>query len=632
MAIPTLIPSTIPGPPSTALTPPLPTADPFSLYDVAFNGVGFEYANTTDAPNLRMTAPFEKSRVDQETTAGEQTLTGWWIKSQDSFHCGAGQLQLEPAVPTPVDHVRFDASKNVDVWTPGRVQRLPDASLLTTDAPIAVVGITTGGADAIVYLLSTGVVKLYKVIAGTTATFTKTGILAIATDGAKIFAATTTGVWTLDPANVTTSVSMYTYSTSTTGPCLGWVKSRLMLGVSGGVYQLDITASAVALSATQLLYQSPTAGYTWRAFSDAPTAILAAGDGGGVSVITSFTIVTVSGAPVLQPNGDVAAMPVGEKILSLLSIQGSFLGIGTTRGVRIGIYDSLYGRLTYGPLTLSATDPVIPCNALVARLGYVYAVGLAYDEAGLIRLDVGSKTDQAGRYAWASDLITPSGSVTPAVAATVLPLSGQIVFTVPGVGIHLEGVGPGTVREAWLRTSRIRFGTAEPKLFKLGRVRGIFTSGEVSVTGATALGGSSLITVGFTTVDPDEFRLPTDAAEWLQLTFNLIGVTTVLTSYSAKALPGTRRQRDIQMVLAVADTETSRTGQRVRDLLSSRSRLAELEEMDAAGDEVILQEFTPSGVVSTLVVLQKVAFTQIGRPGRMTDIGGSVTVVARTVE
>lgn len=632
MPIPSVIPSIIPGAPSSSITPPLPASDPFSLYDVSFNGVGFEYANTTDNPNLRITAPFEKTRIDQETTPGEQTLTNWWFKSQDSFHCGAGQLQLEPPVPTPVDHVRFDASKNVDVWTPGRVTRLPDVTLLTADAPIATLGITTGGVDAIVYLLSTGVVKMFKVVAGTTSTFTQTGVKAIATDGSLIFAATLTGVLTLDPANVTTAVSMYTYTSATTGPVLGWVKSRLMLAQTGGVYQLDIKASAVALSATQLLYQSPSPGYTWRAFSDAPTAILAAGDVGGVSVITSFTIATVSGAPVLQPNGDVASMPIGEKILSLLSIQGSFLGIGTTRGFRIGIYDSLYGRLTYGPLTLSSTDPTIACNALVARLGYVFAVGLAYDEAGLIRIDVGSKTDNAGRYAWCADLITPSATTTPAVAACVLPLSGQIAFSVPGVGIHLEGVGAGTGREAWLRTSRIRYGTVEPKLFKLGRVRGGFANGEITVSGVSSLGGTSNVLVGFTTVDPDEFRLPSDAAEWLQLTFTLIGATTKLTSYSVKALPGTRRQRDIQMVLSVADAETSRTGQRVRNLLSSRARLNALEAMDAAGDEVLLQEFTPSSVISTLVVIQKLSFNQIGRPGRMTDIGGTVTVVARTVE
>jgi hypothetical protein len=643
-------------------------------------------------------------------------------------------------------------------------------------------------------------------------------------------------------------VKLSTYpAAATTGPVLGWVKSRLMLGVNGGVYETDVSQTAVTLGATQLRYQHPVAGWTWRCFGVSPSAILAAGDAGGQSAITQFNLNMVAGAPVLQVAGDIAPLPVGERVLSLLSSQGSFLAIGTTRGVRIGTFNTYTGALVYGPLHLGPLDPIIPAVGLAQRDRFIYAVGKSYDEAGLIRVDLGVQTDQSGRYAWTPDLIgptaptanpdiaqvgvsrvteqgtagttsfvvnmpatvnagellfaaigsgggvtaTPAGwtlagganqatadaiygfyktatgaeagttvtftigaagratgvvnryssvngtpiDVTPAtgqntgvgstvtvpqvvtvtdrtygvtmaavnaavgiswtaptgftlvaassgtgkgtayasgyvqtpagntgtqtwqcstvnlqmnaltvflrpVAApastatsmTVLPQSGRIVFAIPGTGVLLEGVGPGSLREAWLRTSRIRYSTVEPKLFKLGRVRGDFLSGEIRVTAITPYTNQVVATAGFTASDPDEFRLLDGKAEWMQLMFDVIGATTKLTTYQVKALPGTRRQRHLQFVLSLADSVTGKTGQRIRDTLSSRDHLAALEALDAAGDEVVLQEFTPKGVISTRVVIEQVSFAQSLRPTRKSDLGGEITILLRTVE
>jgi hypothetical protein len=206
------------------------------------------------------------------------------------------------------------------------------------------------------------------------------------------------------------------------------------------------------------------------------------------------------------------------------------------------------------------------------------------------------------------------------------------VFSIPGTGILLEGTTPGTVRPSWILTSRARYNTVEPKLFKLGQVRGDMTTGEMRVTAITPYETTVVATVGFTTSNPDQFRLVEGAAEWMQLNIELIGADVSLTTYQIKALPGTRRQRYIQLVLALADSEASKTGQRFRDPLSSRGRLQALEGFDAAGDEIILQEYTPQGPVSTRVVIEKLSFKQVGRPGRRSDLGGDVTVLLRTVE
>jgi len=156
----------------------------------------------------------------------------------------------------------------------------------------------------------------------------------------------------------------------------------------------------------------------------------------------------------------------------------------------------------------------------------------------------------------------------------------------------MEGVGAGNGRESWIKTSRIRFSTTEPKLFKLGRVRGDLTGGEIRVTAVNPTKTDILATIGFTLKDPDEFRLQPGLSEWMQFRLDILGDSTSLTSYQVKALAGSRRQRHYQFVLSCSDNETMRNGGRVINRLSSRSRLAALEAVDAVGDEVILQEFT----------------------------------------
>ena len=59
-------------------------------YDVAIGGLPFFYAINDARPYIRQTAPFKKDQFDNQTEPGEQSLTGWWIRSQMSFHSGTG--------------------------------------------------------------------------------------------------------------------------------------------------------------------------------------------------------------------------------------------------------------------------------------------------------------------------------------------------------------------------------------------------------------------------------------------------------------------------------------------------------------------------------------------------------------
>lgn len=640
--IPHLIPVVDPLP--AVPLPPVANQALFGTYDVAIGGQGFRLASDVDRPlvwdlmQYAIPTYSARSQLDNPSEPGEETLTTWWIRAQSSFHGGAGNLNIERIdLPPEFTHIRFDQSKNVDPWFPGELRRLPDTTRITTDTSPSIAACSLS-ADRAVYVNQSGQLMLLNPDAPSTAQFTAVldVVTACCSDGQRAYAVSPTGgsVWRVSPSSTSTATEIATF-TPTTSATVAWVKGRLMLGADNKVYEVDSTVSSpVALGTDELKYTHPTPGWAWRCFAESASSILAAGDAGSHSEVAEFALVTEAGTPTLAVADVALTMPPGERILSMLNTMSSFLALGTTAGIRIAEFGDAYSAsdLTYGPLILPVTETQFEVAALAARDRFIFAAGLAVDEPGLVRVDLGTKTDQAGRYAYATDLIAPLAGLTatPVTAVVALP-SGRLLFSVPGYGIVLEGDGPGTGREAWLRTSRIRFDTTEPKLFKLAHLRGDFSDSSLRCDGALSTGVTSTATVGFVDGDPDEFALPSGTAEWLTLTFNLNGADCVLNSWGVKALPATRRQRSIQVTCAVADRETDRSGHRTVDRGSARNRVEALYELAEAGDVTIFQEFSLYGERRTLVRINRVMFEETARPTQTSDFGGRVTIQMETV-
>lgn len=109
-------------------------------YDVAVNGKGYFLANNNERPYRRVTAKYRKDQFDQSPEAGEQSLTGWWLRSQSSFHYGAGIKYYEPSQDENL-RFRYADSKGLDVWTAGQVDLLRDV----TAGHVVTGGIATNG-------------------------------------------------------------------------------------------------------------------------------------------------------------------------------------------------------------------------------------------------------------------------------------------------------------------------------------------------------------------------------------------------------------------------------------------------------------------------------------------------------
>ena len=97
-------------------------------YDIAINGLPFFLNSGDDTPYRRVTAQYRKQQIDQTREPGEQTLTGWWLRSQSSFHFGQGIKYFEPAQDEGL-RFQYTESKGLNVWDKGQVTLINDVDV-----------------------------------------------------------------------------------------------------------------------------------------------------------------------------------------------------------------------------------------------------------------------------------------------------------------------------------------------------------------------------------------------------------------------------------------------------------------------------------------------------------------------
>jgi hypothetical protein len=95
-------------------------------YDIAIAGLPFFITPLDESPYRRVTAQYRKNQFDTSREPGEQSLTGWWLRSQSSFHFGQGIKFYEPAQDESL-RFQYTESKGLDVWTKGQATLLKKA-------------------------------------------------------------------------------------------------------------------------------------------------------------------------------------------------------------------------------------------------------------------------------------------------------------------------------------------------------------------------------------------------------------------------------------------------------------------------------------------------------------------------
>ena len=214
-------------------------------YDVAVAGLPFFIGPNKEYPYKRETAQYRKQQIDQQKEPGEQTLTGWWLRSQSSFHYGAGIRYEEPTQGETVA-LRFNKSAGVDVFNIGKVTLLPDVTKLSTsvtNAPLMVGGTDANGVNVVFF---TDGANLYRTTsAGGTPTSVTWGgsgtILALTQDGTNYYVANATGIYKGPLTGGTSGTSIFTHPSvagTVTSVSMNWVKQRLIAGINNYVYEI----------------------------------------------------------------------------------------------------------------------------------------------------------------------------------------------------------------------------------------------------------------------------------------------------------------------------------------------------------------------------------------------------------
>jgi hypothetical protein len=464
-------------------------------YDVALGGQPFIYAINDARPYIRQTAPFKKEQFDNGQEPGEQSLTGWWIRSQSSFHGGDGIKFYDPSSGENVAN-RFADSENVNVWTKGQVTLLRNVNTITAGYPAAglrssgrsthytssikwtVAGVTyegvlDGGDYNIVRITSTGTVQ--PLVASTDT------IYAIANDGEFVYWITNTvsgtskmHMWkkSINAAVGDASTLMFNDSLVIIGANLTYTKERLIAGIqsttNSAVYEIPTNSTALPTD----VYQHPSKEHVWTSATSSGTAIYVSGWNGILSSIVKFTLNASGVMPVLTSAITAAEMPTGERIYSIRHYLDKLM-IGTNKGIRAANVLS-DGSLEYGPLIVETTQPVF---GFAARDRFVWcASGTTNGKQGLIRIDLGTEIESL-RFAYANDIqttLTGSGAYT--VSVGFLGETDQVFFS----NASSEGVDVKTISNKARTDGVATLTTSTEHGYVVGEVIYVTVTGDTS--------------------------------------------------------------------------------------------------------------------------------------------------------
>ena len=615
---------------STTYTPTGPA------YEIAIGALPFFLANSDEMPYRRVTAQYRKQQIDQTREAGEQTLTGWWVRSQSSFHYGAGIKYFEPQQEESL-RFQYTESKGLDVWTRGQATLLNDtASFYAGAAAAQLIGVNDGTNDCILVTDGTALKKI--TTGGTSSTYTQAGtastIFSVTTNGKQYFFINGSHVHRGNLAGTTSDTEIYNAS-STTRATIRYVKQRLIAAIGNKIYELDANNSSGALPAA--FYTHPNTSWVWSSISEGPQAIYISGydPNGTSSAVFKVGLDTANtntlGFPELLTPTVVIDMPQGERINDFDVYLGLYAILATNLGFRVGISDA-NGDIQYGPLLFDDAS----CNSIAFRDRFAYIATLVDGAAGLVRVDL-SATVIPGTlfFPWAWDLIA-SGTTTTASQVAFFGNSDRAAFT-NGNNTWAEST-TSLVASGYLRTGYIRYNTLETKIFKLLQARVDTTNGGVSIQSIDSFDNFVLIGTFAqnATVTEVNVSYPSTSQEYLGFQFTLNRSSTdvlkgpLFTGYQLKSLPAVPRQRLIQYPLFCYDHESDKFGNEVGYEGSSYFRMSQLEAIENIGDTVRVQDFRTNE--SYLGLIEELDFiNKTPEDKRFSGFGGTLLVTIRTV-
>jgi len=623
-------------------------------YDVAIGGQPFFLLNDDNNPYRRVTAQYRKNQVDMSREPGEQTLTGWWLRSQSSFHLGQGITFYEP---TQDESLRFQYtySKGCDVWTKGQVTLLPDTftsshyistGFQSNTRPFQYArSIRWSGTDGI--LLHDGYDLDKIAVDGTLTHFqdytsgTDDPVYGVCDDGVYAYWVTNDVAsgklefnkkLLTDTSSTAPTVMFTTPGITVTNAVLEYTKERIVACINDKVY--EIATSATTLPAA--VYTHPDSDVVFTSITSSGAAIYVSAFSGIQSNIYKFTLTTAGAMPTLTSAITAAEMPVGEKIFRINYYLGS-LAIGTSLGLRMAAVSDTDGSIAYGPLIFESEQGVYD---VCFRDKYLWCATNVDGNPGLTRVNLGQQISSLV-YAYAWDLYEPSVTGRNTTACAFAGDTNQIIFTTAYTAsngsIYIQHA-TNKIETGILQGGFVRYNTLENKIFKYVVPRFDTTDGGLTVYSVDQYGnefGLGTYSQG-TTVGQIGIAYPPGAQQYLGFKFEFTrsaldsSLSPTFTGYQLKVLPAVPRQRLIQFPCSCFDSESDKFGNKAGYEGSAFDRIQQIEAIESNGDTIVVTDFrtneTFTGIIEEVDFINKTPTDK-----RYAGYGGLLLITMRTI-
>ena len=645
----------------------------FNLTDVAYDlsiaNIPFTLKIDNQNPYRRETAQYKKDQLDTSIEPGEQSLTGWWVRSQTSWHNGAGIEFYEPG--TDYQHVshRYYDSRGVDVWGFGELRLHKNVFHGYTGAQgiNAATGndgtkdvLVSGDANGILKKISLSVTGPNDPMDTANYVYTATSypqghsgsnypFTSVTTSGGKYYA-TCDGAIHRGTVDTLDSDVVFARHSAGSKAFIKYAKGFVFFGENNILNLLDTTQSDTnahggALPAGKQ-YDSRThidSGFVWNDIAGGTSHIYASGNSGNNGEIFKIPF---DGAPTSANNGTLlpdlssstvtATLPDGETIKAIHYYLG-YVAVGTNKGVRICQVNQ-DGDLIVGPLLIETGYTV---NGFTERGSYLYAATQAPNtgnlNAILIRIDLSTQFDD-GTFAYAYDLeyeSTPDNSD----CTEVYNLNNRIVMVIEEGGLAGELQVEHTTNyrsSGWIQTGKIRYGTVEPKFFKYIQTNGLTAIGDNIILKTVDHAGAEYDIISLDSISLGEnvvINQPVGSQEFISLKYTLVNGSPitdypVLQSYQLKAIPAVKRQRLFQFPLSCYDNEMDK----YNSVFGYKGRASEviqrLEELEEIGDWVQIRDYRTDEFFQGII--EEVRFINESSPDKDNNgFGGTLLVTVR---
>ena len=577
----------------------------------------------------RITTTYQKERIDQSSTAGEQSLSNWWLRSATSWHHGAGERFYDSNAS---DQFRFYESNNIDVWNVGEIKLLPKTTQLSTTAITAKPATVNNGAF---YIQSGNVFYYNGSTNASTSTSLATSVTAqvISSDGNSAIVGASDGIYSVSTSMTVTKLwSKPNGVTTFTVQAIGFVKDRIVIGVKEDttqcvVYELSRfpTSTPTTIGNTEERYTFKDSNLVWESVGELNSAIIVGYTLGAISRVLSFSIDLASPLASIKDPIVIAELPRGETLHQIRTYLNEYVVMATTSGLRVGEQSTDGLSFTYGPLNVVGDVKDIAFNNRYIYATRNYAINAI---KGLWRVDLGQAVDNG--YAYAADLGTDSADI---VGVCFIGTTAR-KFIVGASGVWTEHATE-LCTSGTISSGLIRWGTAENKQPVSLAVRTEGTGGTIGFSVANQDGASTGIdSIPLTGSTDFQLSASLQPSDHFEITLTLTRSSTTASvgpsveEWQCRALPAPLRSRTLTIPLLCYEEERDSNG--VTRVSTPWERISYLERIEQNGGAVLYQDF--SSGEERVCTIRAVQFEQTAPPSFATGFGGIVTIQLQTID